>query len=136
MMGNMSYHPNPGSLPEERYGHTDALVEAAAQRARLQDELDSVRQSKLGAEQAGVASAGFGRKATTFLDLVTLRRMENRCVRMLNQIDSVFEAVPVDEDDPSKGYQLVDESDPAQGYRLRARETPRSPTMSVEFVDG
>ena len=38
MMGNMSYHPNPGSLPEERYGHTDALVEAAAQRARLQDD--------------------------------------------------------------------------------------------------
>ena len=132
----MAYHPNPGSLPAEKFGYTDALADVAAQRARLQDELDSVRQSKLAIEQSGTAQTGFGRRQTTFLDVPTLTRMENRCVRLLNQIDSVYEGVPVDEDDPSMGYQPVDANDPAQGYRLRKRQTPLSPTMHVELVDG
>ena len=132
----MAYHPNPGSLPAEKFGHTDALAEAAAQRARLQDELDSVRQSKLGIEQAGVTGANHGRKVTTFLDLPTLTRMENRCVRLLNQLDSRYEPVPVDENNPSMGFMLVDANDPAQGYQLRLRKTATAPTMTVEFTDG
>lgn len=132
----MAYHPNPGSLPDERFGHTDALADAAAQRAMLQDELDWVRRAKLSIVQGGVSEAGFGQRRTLFLDEPTLIRMENRCIRKLNQIDAKYEPVPVDEDDPSKGWQPVDPADPSQGYQLRRRTSERSPTMSVEFVDG
>lgn len=110
----MAYTPNPDAC--DMFGHTGARPSPADQRARLQDELDSVRRTKLAVEQAMVSAAGYGEKSTTFLDIPTLEKSEKRLVRQINLIDANYEP------------------DPDHDGELRRRETPVESTPSWSLV--
>lgn len=88
----MAYTPNPNAGP--MYGHTGARPSVADQRARIQDELDSVRRTKLAIEQSMVSAAGYGQRQTTFLDVETLKKSEKQLVGQLNLIDANYEPDP------------------------------------------
>lgn len=110
----MAYTPNPNAGP--MFGHTDPRPSAADQRAQKQDELNSVRRTKLAIEQSMVSSADYGQRSTTFLNIETLEKSERRLVRELNLIDANYEPDP---DNPGK---------------LRKRDKPVESTPSWTLV--
>ena len=119
----MAYTPNPNA--GDMYGHTGARPNAADQRARVQDELDSVRRTKLAIEQSMVSGANYGEKSTTFLDIPTLEKSERRLMRQLNLIDANYEEVP-DPDRPGETMLVRRELpvEPMPGWRLVTDRDP------------